>query len=116
MPSSGRLALSEISVVDTSIGIEGKDGAITLANPWSATHVLFVPQVAVGAMYNGPIAEEIEKPQDVIQAKRGNVLISVQKDFNPVSVLTKGETNVFPSWPTVDRCINLYTNHASTWA
>ena len=110
------LGLVEISVVDTSIGIEGKDGAITLANPWSATHVLFVPQIAVGAMYNGPIAEEIEKPVDVIQAKRGNVLISVQKDFNPVSVLTKGETNVFPSWPTVDRCINLYTNHASTWA
>lgn len=110
------LGLPEISIIETSIGIAGKDGVATESNPWSSTHVLFVPQPAVGGFFNAPIAEEIERPPDVVQAKRSNVLISVKRDFDPVSVLTKGEANCFPSWPTVDRCYNLYTAHASTWA
>jgi hypothetical protein len=67
-------------------------------------------------MHNGPIAEEIEKPDGIIQSKKGNVLVSVQKKFNPVSVLTKGECNAFPSWPTVESCFSLYTNSTTTWA
>jgi hypothetical protein len=110
------LGIPEISIIETSIGIAGKDGIATETNPWSSTHVLFVPQPAVGGFFNGPIAEEIEKPENVVQAKRSNVLISVKKDFDPVSVLTKGEANCFPSWPTVDKCISLYTNSASAWA
>lgn len=110
------LRLPEITLIDTYVGIEAKSGAVTATNPWSTTHVLFIPQINLGSMYNGPIAEEIEKPPQVIQAKRGNVLISVQKDFNPVSVLTKGEANCFPAWPTIDRCFNLYTGSTSAWA
>jgi hypothetical protein len=67
-------------------------------------------------MYSGPIAEEIERPEGVWQAKRGNVLISMQKEFNPSAVVVKGESNSFISWPTVDRVYNMYTGHTSTWA
>lgn len=108
--------LPQIVIIETYVGIENKAGTISIVNPWSDTHVLFTPDVAQGNMFNGPIAEEIEKPVDVIQAKRGNVLVSVKKEFDPVKIITKGEANVFPSWPMVNQCINMYTGSTSTWA
>lgn len=110
------LRLPELVIVDTSVAIEDAAGNITNANPFDANHVTFIPQVTLGSMFNGPIAEEIEKPEEVIQSKRSNVLISVKKTFDPVNVITKGEANAFPSWPMVDKCFSLYTNNASTWA
>lgn len=108
--------LPTIVIVDTYLGIENKAGNITQVNPWSDTHILFVPDIVQGNMLNGPIAEEIEKPDGVIQSKKGNVLVSIQKSFNPVKVVTKGECNVFPSWPLVNQCISLYTGSTTTWA
>ena len=110
------LRLPTVSLIETSIAIEGKAGTNTETNPWDDKHITFIPSTSLGNLYNGPIAEEIEKPVEIIQAKRSNVLISMQRAFNPVSVLTKGECNVFPAWPTVDRCYSLYTNSASAWA
>lgn len=110
------LRLPQIVIIDTYVGIENAAGTVTATDPWSAHHVTFVPQLNVGEFYAGPIAEEIEKPLDVIQSKRGPVLLSLRKEFNPSAVLTKGEANVFPSWPTVDQCFSLYTNNTSTWA
>jgi len=108
--------LPQIVIIETYVGIENKAGTITQTNPWSTTHVLFVPEIVQGNMYNGPIAEEIEKPDGILQSKGGNVLISIQKSFNPVKVVTKGECNVFPSWPKVNQCINMYTGSTTTWA
>jgi hypothetical protein len=108
--------LPQIVIIETYVGIENKAGTITQTNPWSDTHVLFVPEIVQGNMFNGPIAEEIEKPDGILQSKKGNVLVSVQKSFNPVRVVTKGECNVFPSWPKVNQCINMYTGNTSTWA
>ncbi len=110
------LRLPPIALIETSIGIVGKSGESTETNPWSETHVLFISEDKQGNMYNGPIAEELEKPVDVIQAKSGNVLVSVKKGFDPINITTKGECNVFPSWPNVNRCFNLYTANTSTWA
>ena len=107
--------LPQIVIIETYIGIENKAGVITSTNPWSDTHVLFVPEIVQGNMFNGPIAEEIEKPDGVVQSKNGNVLISIQKGFNPVRVVTKGECNVFPSWPKVNQCFNMYTGSTTTW-
>ncbi len=105
-----------ITLIDTYVGIEAKSGVITQTNPWSTTHILFVPDVPVGNMYNGPIAEQIERPDGALISTRGNVSLSIRREYNPVSVLTKGECNAFPSWSSVDRCMNLYTGSASTWA
>ena len=110
------LRLPTISLIETSVGIEAKSGVVTQVNPFDVNHVTFIPDLACGNMYSGPIAEELEKPMDVIQAKKANVLISIKKEFDPVSVTTKGECNVFPSWANVDRCFSLYTQHTSTWA
>jgi hypothetical protein len=120
LASVNRLLLARnlplIVIIETYVGIEAKSGVITQTNPWSDTHVLFIPEIQQGNMFNGPIAEEIEKPDGIIQSKKGNVLLSIQKSFNPVKVVTKGECNVFPSWPKVNSCINLYTGNTSTWA
>jgi hypothetical protein len=110
------LNLPPIELIETSVDIEGRDGSLTSANPWDANHVLFVPNASLGNLYVGPIAEEIERPDGVMQAKRNQILISIQRDFNPVSVLTKAESNCFPSWVNVDKCYSLYVNSTSTWA
>jgi len=114
------LGLPTISLINTSVGIEDKSGVITYSNPWDTNHVLFIPSNGVGfscgSMHNGPIAEELIKPAGVLQAKRGNVLVSVKEGFDPISVTTKGECNVFPSWTNVDRCYSLYIANTSTWA
>lgn len=110
------LNLPEIVLMETSVGVENAAGVITYANPWDANHIVFIPQVNLGSMYVGPIAEEVEKPEGVWQAKKGSVLVSMKKSWDPVSVTTKGESNAFPSWPTIDKCFNLYLGHTSVWA
>ena len=110
------LRLPEVALIETSVDIENAAGSRTSVNPFDADHVVFVPNTPLGNMYSGPIAEEIEKPENVLQQKKGNVLVSIQKEWNPVAVVTKGESNSFPSWPSVDKCFNLYTAHASIWA
>ena len=110
------LGLPTIILVDTSVGVENAAGTIAYANPWDVNHILFVPDTNMGNMFAGPIAEELEKPEGVMLSKRGNILVSVQKEFNPSSILTKGESNSFPSWPKVDKCFNMYVANASTWA
>lgn len=108
--------LPQIVRIETYVGIENKAGTITQTNPWSSTHVLFVPEILQGNMFNGPIAEQIEKPDGVIMSKKGNVSVTIQKAYNPVRVVTKAETNVFPSWPKVSQCMSLYTGSNSAWA
>lgn len=110
------LRLPQIVLIDTYVGIENAAGTVAATDPWSANHVTFLPDLVCGNFYAGPIAEELERPLDVIQSKRGPVLLSVRKEFNPSAVLTKGEANVFPSWANVDQCFSLYTANAATWA
>lgn len=107
--------LPQVSIINTSVGIEAKSGVVTATDPWKPYHVTFIPDVQLGRMFNGPIAEQIERPDGIILTTRNNVSMSIRKEYNPVSVLVKAECNVFPSWPTVNRCFSLYTNDASTW-
>jgi hypothetical protein len=108
--------LPQITVVDTSMGIEAKTGAVTATNPWSTTHITFIPDIKCGDMFSGPIAEQIEKPDGVILSLKGDVSMSIRREYNPVSVLTKAECNAFPSWVNVDRCFSLYTDSKTAWA
>ena len=86
----GSLRLPEIVIIDTSVGVENAAGTITYSNPWDTNHLTFIPEGVMGSMFAGPIAEEIEKPLNVLQSKRGPVLVSIQKEFNPSAVVTKG--------------------------
>lgn len=120
LPIANRLmsnfGLPQIVIVNSYVDIQDAAGTATSTNIWDTNHITFLPELTCGNYLAGPIAEEFEKPVDVLQSKRGPVLLSVKKDFDPVSILTKGEANVFPSWGNVDKCFSLYTNSVSTWA
>lgn len=110
-----RARLPEVRVIDQSIGIEGKDGTISYTNPWNAAYCTFIPDFVLGNMLNGPIAEELMPPKQVVQSKSGNVLVSKYSTVDPVSEFTKSEANSFPAWKNVDKCYSIKVT-ATSWS
>ncbi len=108
--------LPQIIVVEQSLLAEDRDNAQTAVTPWVTGHVLFTPDLNLGDMFFGPIADETNPPKQAIQTKRDGVLIQKFSEVNPITEWTLGITNAFPSWHTVDDCWNMYTLHTSTWA
>jgi len=111
--------LPTIVLVDTRISYEDVNHTITSVDPWlyggADAYVTFLEDLKCGDMLHGPIAEETNPPKQVIQAKKGPILISKWSDVDPVAEYTKGELNSFPSWPTIDRALILNTEHISIW-
>jgi len=105
----------EIMIMDQSITIENSSHSQSSANPWNTGYVTFLPDLKCGDMLHAPIAEELSPPKQVIQSKKGPILISKFSTVDPVAEFTKGELNAFPSWPTIDQCYFLYTLGTS-WA
>jgi len=108
--------LPEIIIIDKTVTIETGEGVQSNVKPWTTNYVTFIPDLAVGNMNFGPIAEETNPPKQAVQVKQNNVLISKFSDVDPVTEWTKGETNAFPSWHRVDECFSLLTTSASAWA
>ena len=106
--------LPQIIIMDQSVGIETKAGVISYTNPWSADYVTFVPTTQLGNMLNGPIAEELMPPKQVVQSKAGNVLVSKFSTVDPLSEFTKAECNSFPAWKNIDVCYSLRVTNV-TW-
>jgi len=107
--------LPQIRVINQSIGIEGKNGVITKSNPWNTSYVTFVTETTLGSMLNGPIAEELMPPKNVIQSKAGNVLVTKYSSVDPVAEFTKSEANSFPAWKTISECYSLKRD-ATSWS
>lgn len=107
--------LPVIVIIDTYVDIETDVHVITATNPWTTKYVTFIPEMKIGDMFYGPIAEETNPPKQVVQAKKGPILISKYSEVDPVTEFTKGELNAFPSWPTIDRCWILNTMHHITF-
>lgn len=112
--------LPTIIIVDTRISYEDSGHTITSVDPWldssgADRFVTFLEDLKCGDMLAGPIAEETNPPKQVIQAKKGPILISKWSDVDPVAEYTKGEINAFPSWPTIDRVLSLDTENVTTW-
>jgi len=110
----------KIIIIDTRISYEDVNHAITSVDPWldsagADKFVTFLEDLKCGDMLHGPIAEETNPPKQVIQAKKGPILISKWSDVDPVAEYTKGELNAFPSWPTIDRVMSLDTESTTTW-
>ena len=107
--------LPKIILVEQSIGIENDDNAISYVNPWKAGYITYIPQSQLGRTLAGPIAEETNPPKQIIQAKKGSILVSKYSQVDPVAEMTKGELNAFPSWNTVDYCY-LQNVEATSWS
>lgn len=109
----------QIMIIDTRISYEDAGHTITSVDPWldsagADRYVTFLEDLRCGDMLYGPIAEETNPPKQVVQAKKGPILISKWSDVDPVAEYTKGELNAFPSWPTIDRVLSLDTEMSTT--
>ena len=109
----------QIMIIDTRISYEDAEHTITSVDPWldsaaADRFVTFLEDLKCGDMLHGPIAEETNPPKQVVQAKKGPILISKWSDVDPVAEYTKGELNAFPSWPTIDRVLSLDTEMSTT--
>ncbi len=105
----------QIIIIDQSITTETEEHVQITFNPFYAGHICFIEDFPIGNMLSGPIAEETNPPKQIVQAKSGNVLVSKWRSADPTAEWTKGESNVFPTWPLIDRCYLLDTLNASTW-
>ena len=110
--------LPQIIVIDTRVAYESVGHVISNVDPWlnsTDRFVTFLEDLKCGDMLYGPIAEETNPPKQVLQAKKGPILISKWSDVDPVAEYTKGELNAFISWPTIDRVMSLDTENETTW-
>lgn len=111
-----------IVVIDTRMTYEDADHTISSGvDPWldsdsADRYVTFLEDLKCGDMLYGPIAEETNPPKQVVQAKKGPILISKWSDVDPVAEYTKGELNAFPSWPSIDRVFSLDTEMGTVGA
>jgi len=112
--------LPQIVVIDTSITIETVAHGQTSYDPWLNSssedrYVLFAPELPLGNMLVGPIAMETNAPKQATIVKKGHILVSKFSTGDPISEITLGETNAFPSWPTIGDCYILDTESHSTY-
>ena len=88
--------LPQIKVVDSQITLEDADGTRTVVEPWETGCIAFVQDIKVGTTWHGPQAiEKIESK--AVRVKREHVVISKWGTEEPVTEITKGSANAFPS-------------------
>ena len=66
--------------------------------------VTFVPELACGYTYHGPMADEMVTDSVATKVKREHILIKKYSTEDPVTEVTKGIANAIPVWGNADRC------------
>lgn len=109
--------LPTILIVDSLVRFESNDHALTSVAPWKTGYVTFIPDMKVGNVLHGPIAEENAESvsKKAIQVKRDHVLISKWSELEPFGEWTKGQANAFPRFNDVNGIYILKTN-GTAWA
>ena len=114
----GAYLYPKIIIVDSQVRFENEAHALTSVAAWKTGYVTFVPDIAVGNVLHGPIAEETSESlsKKAIQVKRDHVLISKWSELEPFGEFTKGQANAFPRFNDVDGIFILNSLNASTFA
>jgi len=109
--------LPQIILVDSTVRFESADHALTSVAPWKTGYVTLVPDLNVGNVLHGPIAEETAESvsKKAIMVKRDHVLISKGSELEPFGEFTKGQANAFPRFNDVNGIYILKTN-GTEWA
>ena len=109
--------LPKVIVVDSTVRFESKAHALTSISAWKTGYVTFIPDMVIGNIMHGPIAEEssaeIQKKATLV--KRDHVLITKWSELEPFGEFTKGQANAFPRFNDVDGIYILKTN-ATSWS
>jgi hypothetical protein len=100
---SSRL-LPKIIVVDSMARFENEEHVLTNVVCWKTGYVTFIPQLQVGNILHGPIAEETSPSvsKKATMVKRDHILISKWSELEPFGEFTKGQANAFPRFTDVD--------------
>lgn len=64
--------------------------------------VTFVPELACGYSYHGPMADEMVTDSVATKVKREHILIKKYSTEDPVTEVTKGIANAIPVWGNAD--------------
>jgi hypothetical protein len=85
--------------------------------PWKTGYVTFIPEMNVGNILHGPIAEETSESlsKKAIMVKRDHVLLSKWSELEPFGEFTKGQANAFPRFNDVNGIFILNTKNATTF-
>ena len=96
--------LPKIIMVDSISKFESNDHVLTNVPSWKGGYVTFIPQLQVGNILHGPIAEETSPAvsKKAIQIKRDHILLSKWSELEPFGEFTKGQANAFPRFTDVD--------------
>jgi hypothetical protein len=110
--------LPTIILVDSLVRFETNAHVLSNVAPWEAGYVTFIPEMQVGNVLHGPIAEEgsAEIAKKAIMIKRDHVLLSKWAELEPFGEFTKGVANAFPRFNDVNGIFILNTKHATTFA
>jgi hypothetical protein len=109
--------LPTIIVIDSSVRFEANDHVLTTIAAWKTGYVTFIPDMNIGNVLHGPIAEETSESlsKKAIMVKRDHVLISKWSELEPFGEFTKGQANAFPRFNDVNNIFILKTD-ATAWA
>jgi hypothetical protein len=109
--------LPKIVVVNPSVTFESEDHARTIINPWAENRVVLLPELSVGNIQHGPIAEENSSEISKIATlvKQDFALVSKWATLDPFKEWTKAEANAFPVLNDPTTLFYIRTDNA-TWA
>jgi len=109
--------LPQIIIVDSNVRFENDQHALSHIAAWKTGYVTFIPDIKVGNVLHGPIAEETSESvsKKAIQVKRDHVLLSKWSELEPFGEFTKGTANAFPRFTDVDSIFILKVD-AVAWA
>jgi len=107
--------LPKIIIVDSAVRFESLAHSLTNVAPWKTGYIAFIPDIKVGNILHGPIAEETSESvsKKAIQVKRDHVLLSKWSELEPFGEFTKGQANAFPRFTDADGIHLLYVNGTS---
>ena len=96
--------LPKIIVVDSVARFENAAHSLTNVACWNTGYVTFIPQMQVGNIMHGPIAEETSPVvgNKATMTKRDHVLLSKWSELEPFGEFTKAQANAFPRFTDVD--------------
>ncbi len=109
--------LPTIVIVDSAVRFESFDHALSNVAPWKTGYVSFIPEMKVGRLLHGPIAEETAASirKNALLVKKEHVLLTKWSQVEPFGEYTKGQANAFPVFNDVDSIYILKTN-ATSWS
>ena len=101
---------AEFRIVANSFRVEKRDGSLMSVTPWVEANVIGIPEVTVGRLVYGTLAEETNPVADVAYQKLGShTLISKYSKTDPLEEFTAGQALCLP---VIDGADSIYILHA----